>query len=314
MKNFPITDKETGREYWISRSVAVLGVVEAFDKNGNKYILAEQRGTGTPDPEYVGSWCMPCGYVDFDESCQEAISREVYEETGIEIYSTNFEFVSFNDKPSEDKRQNITFRFKTQLEGVIEDYILTDKFSETNEIMNIKWINLNEINDYKWAFNHDKIIKELIILEKNKKTLLEKIDKSDSKIIKKLIDYYPLIEKDEEWDYGFLLDLIKFKLKRMRDYFWTANIVVNEKRYGDICNTLLNILKAGYYTDIIRSSDLKSYANIKNKERFLPKYMLKHYEEQNNVWEKYGLATLREEKAKALFWKYLYNKIELLWD
>ena len=25
MKNFPIIDKETGREYWISRSVAVLG-------------------------------------------------------------------------------------------------------------------------------------------------------------------------------------------------------------------------------------------------------------------------------------------------
>ena len=100
----------------------------------------------------------------------------------------------------------------------------------------------------------------------------------------------------------------------MRDYFWTTNIVVNEKRYGDICNNLLNILEIGYNTNIIRSSDLKSYVNIKNKEKFLPKYMLEHYKKQDNVWETYGLATLREEKAKTLFWKYLHHKIELLWD
>ena len=28
----------------------------------------------------------------------------------------------------------------------------------------------------------------------------------------------------------------------------------------------------------------------------------------------YYYATIREAKAKALFWKYLHNKIELLWD
>lgn len=160
MKNFSIIDKETGREYWISRSVAVLGIIKAIDKNGVKYILAEQRGTGTPDPEYVGSWCLPCGYLDFNETCKEAIAREVREETGINIYPGNFKLISINDNPFYDKRQNITFRFRTELEGYIDDFELTDKFSETNEVMNIKWIDLREVNNYKWAFNHDKIIKE----------------------------------------------------------------------------------------------------------------------------------------------------------
>jgi len=160
MKNFPIIDKETGREYWISRSVAVLGIVIGTDMYGTKYILAEQRGIGTPDPEYVGKWCLPCGYLDYDENCKQAVAREVVEETGVNIHPENFELISINDNPFEDKRQNITFRFRTELEGYISDFELTNRFSETNEVMNIKWIDLKEINNYEWAFNHEKIIKK----------------------------------------------------------------------------------------------------------------------------------------------------------
>ena len=171
MKNFPIMDRERGREYWISRSIAVLGIVKAIDKNGVKYILAEQRGIGTPDPEYVGKWCLPCGYRDFDETCKQAIAREVREETGINIHPENFKLIEINDNPFSDKRQNVTFRFKTELEGYINDFELTNKFSELNEVMNIKWIDLRKINNYKWAFNHEKIIETYCSQEEETTTL-----------------------------------------------------------------------------------------------------------------------------------------------
>jgi len=171
MKNFPIMDRERGREYWISRSIAVLGIVKAIDKNGVKYILAEQRGIGTPDPEYVGKWCLPCGYLDFDETCKQAIAREVREETGINIHPENFKLIEINDNPFSDKRQNVTFRFKTELEGYINDFELTNKFSELNEVMNIKWIDLRKINNYKWAFNHEKIIETYCSQEEETTTL-----------------------------------------------------------------------------------------------------------------------------------------------
>jgi 8-oxo-dGTP pyrophosphatase MutT (NUDIX family) len=161
MKNFPIIDKETGREYWISRSVAVLGIVTATDYNGVEHILAVQRGLGTPDPEFVGAWCLPCGYLDFDETCKEAVSREVKEETGVDISSDKFELVYINDDPKSDKRQNITLRFKAELIEYANDVELTDKFSETNEVMDIKWIPIDWVDNYKWAFNHEKIIKGL---------------------------------------------------------------------------------------------------------------------------------------------------------
>ena len=161
MKNFPIIDKETGREYWISRSVAVLGIVTATDYNDVEHILAVQRGLGTPDPEFVGAWCLPCGYLDFDETCKEAVSREVKEETGIDISPDKFELVYINDDPKSDKRQNITLRFKAELIEYANDVKLTDKFSETNEVMDIKWIPIDWVDNYKWAFNHEKIIKGL---------------------------------------------------------------------------------------------------------------------------------------------------------
>lgn len=161
MKNFPIIDKETGREYWISRSIAVLGIVTATDYNGVEHILAVQRGIGTPDPEFVGAWCLPCGYLDFDETCKEAVSREVKEETGIDISPDKFELVYINDDPKSDKRQNITLRFKAELIEYANDIKLTDKFSETNEVMDIKWIPIDWVDNYKWAFNHEKIIKGL---------------------------------------------------------------------------------------------------------------------------------------------------------
>jgi len=160
MKNFSIIDNKTGREYWISRSVAVLGIVIGTDIYGVKYVLAEQRGIGTPDLEYVGKWCLPCGYLDFDETCKQAVAREVVEETGVDIPSESFELVEINDLPSSDKRQNITFRFKTELKGYISDFELTNRFSEVNEVMNVKWICILDINHYEWAFNHEEIIKK----------------------------------------------------------------------------------------------------------------------------------------------------------
>ena len=162
MKNFPIIDKETGREYWISRSVAV--VVAVFTKNS---VLVIQRGKGTPDPEYVDKYCLPCGYLDFDETCVQAAQRELKEETGLTFPISDFKLVSINDIPNSDKRQNITFRFRTELGGYIDDWELSDKFSETNEVSDIKWIDLREINNYKWAFGHEKIITEIKESNKN---------------------------------------------------------------------------------------------------------------------------------------------------
>jgi 8-oxo-dGTP pyrophosphatase MutT (NUDIX family) len=162
MKNFPIVDTKTGKEYWISRSVAVLTFVIARDEEGYLYILATQRGKGTPDPEYVGAYCLPCGYVDYDETVAEAAVRELKEETGIIIPANHLTFKSYNDNPLSDKRQNITFRFEVWLRERIQDLEkkLSSRYSEKDEVSDIRFIKLKDIYEYNWAFNHKELIRK----------------------------------------------------------------------------------------------------------------------------------------------------------
>ena len=124
--------------------------------------------------------------------------------------------------------------------------------------------------------------------------------------------YHPVLKDDQDWDEGFFFDLIEFKLKRMSQYFHTHQIVENEDWYGTLCDRAIAILKAGYKTDIILEKDLHNKVNTRNVHRFFnPKelnFILKEGLKQ------YYLPTVREAKAKALFWKFLHHYIEMLWD
>lgn len=44
-------------------------------------ILLGRRARG----RYAGLWCVPCGYVEWDEDVREAARRELHEETGLEV-------------------------------------------------------------------------------------------------------------------------------------------------------------------------------------------------------------------------------------
>jgi 8-oxo-dGTP pyrophosphatase MutT (NUDIX family) len=172
MKNYCIIDNE-GREHWISRSIAVVVFVFAKDIYGDTYILAEQRGKGTPDPEYVGKYCVPCGYLDYDETIVQAAQRELMEETGLNFPISDFKLLNFNDIPESDKRQNVTFRYIVNSNVHVEDLckLFTTKNSEKDEVESIKFILLNYINNYEWAFNHQKLIKEISFKKEKTATL-----------------------------------------------------------------------------------------------------------------------------------------------
>jgi ADP-ribose pyrophosphatase YjhB (NUDIX family) len=161
MKNFPIIDSKTGREHWISRSVAVVGLVFGYDEDEKEYILAVQRGTGTPDPEFVGKWCLPCGYLDYDETLEEALQREVFEETGVLLATDSIELLEVNSDPKSDKRQNVTFHYQAiAKEETLANIPLTTENSEPYEVSDIKWIPYSEVDNYEWAFNHKELIKQ----------------------------------------------------------------------------------------------------------------------------------------------------------
>jgi 8-oxo-dGTP pyrophosphatase MutT (NUDIX family) len=153
MENFSFQHK--GKEYWYSRSIAVLGIVVKNDLHGKRYILANKRGKNTPD--YQGLWNMPCGYLDFDETVEEAVSREVWEETGVKINPDRFELIHINSIPN--RKQNVTLRYRVFVYGE-ENYILSNENSEQGEVDDVKWILIDDIEKYDWAFNHLELINQ----------------------------------------------------------------------------------------------------------------------------------------------------------
>lgn len=160
MKNFKITAVEDGKEYWISRSVAVSVFLFVKDKD-QVYILANKRGSGAAD--FQGLWNCPCGYLDWDETAKEAACREVLEECGIKIDPRMLTLHAVITDPNQN-RQNVTLRFS----GVINKSQL--KYSkpeggEENEVSEIKFIPFHEVSKYKWAFDHDEIIQTIYLDE-----------------------------------------------------------------------------------------------------------------------------------------------------
>lgn len=173
MKNFPIKindrniltgtpEEMVGKTIWNSRAIAV-SIFPFIRIKGMWHVAAIKRGKGCPD--YVGYWCCPCGYVDFNETIHQAALRELREETGIE-YPYVLNLVAIQDNPNISEKQNVTFRYVCDAETVFlwegDDYVpeLTSAHSEPDEVEELKWIPLSEIGKYEWAFDHKEVIFE----------------------------------------------------------------------------------------------------------------------------------------------------------
>jgi 8-oxo-dGTP diphosphatase len=57
-----------------------VGVAVVILDGGNSILLG-RRSRGP----YAGSWCIPCGYVDWNEDVRDAARRELREETSLDV-------------------------------------------------------------------------------------------------------------------------------------------------------------------------------------------------------------------------------------
>lgn len=162
-KNWSYTIKEgehAGITLWSGCYCAVCGIVIGFheDEPTKRYILANKRGLGCPD--YVGKWNLPCGFLEANENGQQGTAREIHEECGIKIDPNDFTFYFVETEPAKRNNGNVTLRYLTAI--CIDDYKKRDELSgEENEVDDIKWIPLNEYENYEWAFNHKEVIEEI---------------------------------------------------------------------------------------------------------------------------------------------------------
>jgi len=124
----------------------MIDVVAAVIKKNNKYFIAQRNRK----KHFAYHWEFPGGKVDYDESFENALKREINEELSINI--------KINKKITSQKH-------KDEKINVEVHYFLCETFN-TNIILSehedMKWVYKQDLLHYKLAPGDSKIIKYLL--------------------------------------------------------------------------------------------------------------------------------------------------------
>jgi 8-oxo-dGTP diphosphatase len=117
----------------------------AFILKNNKLLILKRSENKKVLPGYYE---MPGGGIEFGESPEEAIKREIKEETGLETKILN-PYCTFSDVIN--NKQYIDIQFYAKIIGE-DDVKLSDEHTE------YKWISRDEINNYKFSDQMKEVI------------------------------------------------------------------------------------------------------------------------------------------------------------
>jgi NADH pyrophosphatase NudC (nudix superfamily) len=124
-----------------------------YDKDDENKILLGKRCKNSISPE---KWCMPCGYIEYEETYKEAAIREVKEEVGISIVPDGIINVVSN-------------KFSNGINSLV--VVLIAKSSQKNSIVpgdditECCWFNVNNLPEL--AFDADRFVINKYTTEKN---------------------------------------------------------------------------------------------------------------------------------------------------
>ncbi|QLJ53309.1 MAG: ADP-ribose pyrophosphatase [Candidatus Fermentimicrarchaeum limneticum] len=117
--------------------------VDAVIIDGSRVLLVKRRF----EP-FKGRWALPGGFVDDNETVEQAVGREALEETSLKVKVKKI--IGVYSDPRRDRRGNITVAFLVKFVG--------GKLGKGDEAKEVKWFKLDELPPL--AFDHAKIIKD----------------------------------------------------------------------------------------------------------------------------------------------------------
>lgn len=127
-------------------------VVHAIVAKDSKILLIKRAKQLTNG----GKWAVPGGFVDRDETCEQAALRELKEETGLSGKVKKLVSVIDNPNRKNEDRQNIAFSYEVEAHS---DQV---KIQES-EVEDYKWFDVNNLPpETDFAFDHYDIIQKFL--------------------------------------------------------------------------------------------------------------------------------------------------------
>lgn len=120
--------------------------VDAILISSKRSVLLIERGR---DP-FKGTWALPGGFVDMDESLEAACKRELEEETGILIREVK-QFKAYGDVNRDPRHRTISVVFYAYADTEIEP-------NAGDDAVNARWFPLSDLPVL--AFDHARILEE----------------------------------------------------------------------------------------------------------------------------------------------------------
>lgn len=122
--------------------------VDGLIIKNNRVLLVKRADHVISNP---GKFAFPGGFMSRDEILNEAVVREVEEETGIKC--SVLSLFKITDKPGRkgEDRQNVNFTFLMNLES--------EEGNHDKEVSEVKWFDLNNLpKEEDFAFDHFEIV------------------------------------------------------------------------------------------------------------------------------------------------------------
>jgi len=141
-----------GKTKFKNPALTVDGLI-LFDNN----LLALIQRNNEP---FKGKYALPGGFVDYGEKVEDALVREMKEETSLDVKPRKIIGV-YSDPYRDPRGHTVSVAFECK--------ILGGDFKAGDDAKNGKKVHLDKVLEMKLAFDHNKIVKDFIRIIKYKK-------------------------------------------------------------------------------------------------------------------------------------------------